>query len=62
MPPRFEPRLLERVFGVLVAADHPVRVRRQLAAKGLDERAKRGFVATLRGVDEHLFASFEHDR
>ena len=62
MPPRLEARLLERVLGVLVAAEHPVRVRRELAAQGLDERTERGLVAAFRGVDERLFGFFEHDR
>jgi len=35
---------------------------RKLAAQGLDERAKSGFVAAFCGQDERLFPFFEHDR
>ena len=59
MTPRLEARFLERVLGVLVAAEQPVRVRRQLAAQGLDERSESGLVAAFRCVDESLFAFFE---
>jgi hypothetical protein len=43
MPPRLETRLLVRVLGVLVAAEHAVGVRRELAGQ-LDEATKRGLV------------------
>ncbi len=62
MPPRLEARLLERVLGVLVAAEHAVRVHRELAGQGLDEPTERGLASALRGVDERLFGFFERDR
>lgn len=62
MPPRLEAGLLERVLRVLVAAEHPVRVRRELAVERLDERAKRRLVPGFRGEHARGFAFFVRDR
>ena len=47
-------RFLERVVGVVEAAEHAVGVRVQLAAERFDQRAKRVLVAAAGGLDQGL--------
>jgi hypothetical protein len=62
VPPGFDARLLERVFGVLKRAEHPVREGAKLARQWLDELAKSGLVASFSRLDERTFTFFANDR